>query len=235
VIAIVPHYIAPAGAIDAGRPWWFVSEGEWEGLEMLTQEMRDDYTRRFGSCAVNPKSKAEVESIVTRIMKHRDRYETVSRATQVPWFVVAVIHNMECSGRFDQHLHNGNPLSARTTDVPAGRPLAGEPPFAWEESAIDALRYDGFDVWREWTIAGTLFKLELYNGLGSRNHGVATPYLWGGSQHYTAGKYIRDHVWSQSAVSTQIGAAVLLRRMVDQALIDLPAEVGREAKCEGLH
>ena len=62
----------------------------------------------------------------------------------MPWYVVGLIHTMESSGNFAAHLHNGDPLSARTTHVPAGRPKAGAPPFTWEESATDALTMQGF-------------------------------------------------------------------------------------------
>src|SRR5437870_4838633 len=36
----------------------------------------------------------------------------------------------------------GDPLTPRTTHEPKGRPSAGNPPFAWEDSAADALAFD---------------------------------------------------------------------------------------------
>ena len=45
--------------------------------------------------------------------------------------------------RFDQHLHNGDPLSGRTTHVPPGRPRPASPPFTWEQSAHDAIIRSG--------------------------------------------------------------------------------------------
>ena len=100
-------------------------------------------------------------------------------------------------------------------------------------SAIDALEFDGFDVWTDWSIPGTLYKLELYNGTGYRRHAIATPYLWSGSQFYSAGKFVRDGRFDPRAVSKEIGAAVLLRRMSDQALIEFPAQPP-DPKCVGL-
>lgn len=189
---------------------------------MLTDEMRSEYDRLYGSCVVNPERRADIEVVITRMMKSRERYQTVQLVVGVPWYVIAVIHNMECDGRFNCHLHNGDPLSSRTVQVPEGRPAAGNPPFTWEASAIDALRYEGFDVWRDWSIAGTLFKLEAYNGFGSRKHGIPTPYLWSGSQHYSRGKYVADHKFDPNAVSSEIGAAVLLSRMSFEHLIEFP-------------
>lgn len=215
----------------------------WEGDDVkLTDALRREYEKLFSDCASAPERRAEIEAVITRMMKSRERYERVGGAVGAPWFMVAVIHNMECSGRFDCHLHNGNSLAARTHDEPAGRPVtdpaSGHFPYTWEESAIDALTYQRFHEWKEWTVAGALFKLESYNGFGTRNHGVYTPYLWGGSfadangdgirdarekPIYLGGKYVRDHVWNPAASSKQIGAAVLLRRMTDQHLIDFPA------------
>ncbi len=105
--------------------------------------------------------------------------------------------------------------------VPAGRPKTGQPPFTWEASASDALRYQGFDKWKDWSIPGTLFKLEGYNGFGYRDHhaDVPSPYLWSFSTHYSSGKYVADGKWSQTAVSAQCGVAVLLRRMAEKNLI----------------
>ena len=40
-------------------------------------------------------------------------YAAAVAGMPVPWWFVAVVHCMECSMRFDQHLHNGDPLSGR--------------------------------------------------------------------------------------------------------------------------
>jgi lysozyme family protein len=193
-----------------------------EGEMPLTEERKKEYDEKFASCVVQPTALRESDRVVDWIVAGRDRYERVAAETNTPWYVVGVIHNMECGGKkkpFACHLHNGDPLSARTVQVPKGRPQRGNPPFTWEQSAIDALRYHGFDVWRNWSVAGTLFKLEAYNGPGYRNRGVPSPYLWSGSQHYTSGKYVRDHVFDPNAVSEQIGTAVVLRRMLDRSLL----------------
>jgi lysozyme family protein len=39
----------------------------------------------------------------------------------VPWYVIAVIHNMECGLDFTEHLHNSDPLARRTINDPPGR------------------------------------------------------------------------------------------------------------------
>ena len=120
---------------------------------------------------------------------------------------------MESSMNFKRHLHNGDPLSGRTIRVPAGRPLAGTPPFTWDESASDALILRKINQWKDWTIEGTLYQIEGYNGWGYRLHhpSVLSPYLWSFSNHYIKGKYIADGTWSDTAISNQCGAAVLLK------------------------
>lgn len=159
---------------------------------------------------------ADVEASARRILAGRERYQVVSQLTGVPWYVVGIIHKMECSHfpRFDQHLHNGDPLTRRTRLVPAGRPAAGSPPFTWEESAADALLLKKFDKVERWTIERIAYALELYNGWGYRKFGIPSPYLWSFTTAYTSGKYVADHVWSASAVSTQSGAMALLAMLM---------------------
>lgn len=191
----------------------------------FTAALNDEYQRLFDTCEIRASRMASVEQCVTAINGSRSRYEAVSAMTGgVPWFVIAAIHNMESSLRFDGHLHNGDPLTKRTTHVPEGRPKTGEPPFTWEESAADALAYDGLDRWTDWSLPGTLYKLEGYNGWGYRlyHSHVLSPYLWAGSAHYTSGKYVADGTWSDTAASQQIGAAVILRRMAELGIIAFP-------------
>ncbi|HEV7734395.1 MAG TPA: hypothetical protein VGR62_19635 [Candidatus Binatia bacterium] len=144
----------------------------------------------------------------------------------VPWPFIGVVHSMEASLRFTTHLHNGDSLKARTVQVPKGYPKGGAPPFTWEFSATDALRLKRLDAWSEWTLAGMLYKLEEYNGFGYRQYhpDVLSPYLWGFSNHHTAGKYVADGTWSSTAKTKQCGAAVLLRRMAENGTIRFDAD-----------
>jgi lysozyme family protein/peptidoglycan hydrolase-like protein with peptidoglycan-binding domain len=184
-------------------------------MAALTNKLAKEYGLLYESCLIRPNRKAEVDRIVRRMTANRRRYEKVAKALKMPWYVVSVIHQMEAGMNFSRHLHNGDPLTARTTHVPAGRPKTGTPPFTWEQSATDALAQQRFDRWKDWSIPGILYKLEGYNGWGYRtNHPqVRSPYLWSFSNHYTRGKYVADGRFSPTAVSAQCGAAVLLRRL----------------------
>ena len=180
----------------------------------LTPALTAEYQQLFASCTVRPQHQTAVESLVKQLIRQRQRYIKVEHATQVPWAIIAVIHAMESRQGFDRHLHNGDPLHSRTVQVPANRPLS-TPPFTWETSAIDALHYSGLAQWKNWSIAGALFKLEAYNGWGYRRYHtqVLSPYLWSFSEHYQAGKYAADGRFDANLVSQQCGAAVLLKQL----------------------
>jgi len=154
-----------------------------------------------------------VMDAVRHLEESRDRYARVAEVFQMPWQVVAAIHSLEASGRFDRHLHNGDPLSARTRRVPAGRPLHGSPPFTWEESAQDALAMKKPGEAGPWTVPRTLWFLERYNGLGYRKHhpSVKSPYLWSFTNWYRCGKYVADGRWSSAAISSQVGCVPILK------------------------
>lgn len=196
----------------------------------LSNALRNEYQQLFDSCQVRAAKAADVENLVDKLISNRARYEAVATPLGIPWFFVAVVHNMECSQNFSQHLHNGDPLTARTRQVPANRPKTGNPPFTWEASATDALVLRGMNKWRDWSIPGLLYSLEGYNGWGYRLYhpAVKSPYLWSGSNQYTSGKYVADGTWSNTAVSAQLGCATLLRRLAEKGQLDVslaPAHV----------
>ena len=85
----------------------------------------------------------------------------------------------------------------------------------------------GLDKIEHWTVARALYEFERYNGFGYIKRKVNSPYLWSYSTLYERGKYIADGKWSASAVSSQCGAAVILRCMIDLGLIDDPDSVER--------
>jgi lysozyme family protein len=184
--------------------------------------LREQYEVLFHTCVIRPERAEAVEQIIARLQTHRARYQNLGDALGIPWFFVAVIHSMESSCNFTRHLHNGDPLTSCTVQVPAGRPKTGNPPFTWEESASDALSMKKFGSHTDWSLAGMLYQIERYNGWGYRLHHphVLSPYLWGFSNHYISGKYVKDGTWSDSAVSQQCGAAALLRRLAEQGQIE---------------
>jgi len=180
-----------------------------------------EYWRLYKGCSIEAVHFEETDVIVGRILEAKVRYLVVEDRLGVPWYVVASIHAMESGLDFTKHLHNGDPLSKRTVHVPVGRPVQGDPPFSWEESAVDALKLRRMERVSEWTLPRTLYELESYNGWGYRLYHphVLTPYLWSGTHCYVSGKYTADGRWSDSARSRQIGAAALIRRLAERGEI----------------
>jgi len=185
--------------------------------------LKGKYELLFDSCLIRPERSALVDQAAARVVASRGRYQAVGKKLGTPWYVVGLIHTLEAGGDFTRHLHNGDPLSARTTHWPPGRPKTGSPPFTWEESAVDALTLQSFPAWKDWSVPGVLYKLELYNGTGYLDFHpeVNTPYLWSFTNQYTRGKYVADRKYDANAVSQQCGAAAVLKRLAEDGTVQL--------------
>lgn len=186
--------------------------------------LRGEYEQLWGMMQIRPERLASIRIRAADILQphRRQRYETVQSHTEIPWIVIACLHSLEADLSFRGHLHNGDPLTARTVRVPAGRPRTSSPPFSWEDSAVDALERKRTSEISDWSVPECLFYFERYNGWGYRNGGgrnttpqSRSPYLWSFTTHYERGKFIRDHVFDINAVSRQMGAAALLRVLME--------------------
>lgn len=184
--------------------------------------MQPDFLQLWSSMVIRPEWEMKVKANANAISVHQHIYEAFVQGfnAAMPWQFVGVIHLMEASCSFTCHLHNGDSLNKRTVHEPKGRPLlpplagAGKP-YAWHESARDALHMQGFDKLHLWDITHILSRLEAYNGIGYRRHGIYTPYLWASSNHYLQGKYTSDGKFDIQAVSKQVGAAPILKTLMD--------------------
>ena len=203
-------------------------EGPAMGVQLTTysfEELRDDYTQLFDTCTISDAHRAQVTWYVNKLTDpdYDEKYDTVEDVICIPWYFVGIIHAMEASFNFDAHLHNGDPLDHKTVHVPAGRPPVWLPPSDWPSSAEDALTLEGYANQTDWSLARMLYRFEAYNGFGTRRHGVNTPYLWAFSNHYTKGKYVADGQWDANAVSSQCGAAVMLKALLTSGKIAQPS------------
>jgi lysozyme family protein len=184
--------------------------------------LKEEYGRLYRKLELRPQFAAAANWHVHMMKKSRSRYERVEAQTGVPWYFIAVTHGLEASFNFRAHLHNGDyPLTAKTRQVPAGRPTVWLPPSDWESSAKDAMLILGYTGQKDWSLERTLYRLEAYNGLGYRKLGVPTPYLWSFSNHYERGKFVADGRFSNNAKSQQCGAAVMLKLLDDAGEIKL--------------
>ena len=153
------------------------------------------------------------------------RFMAIQETTKVPWWVGAVIAEREAGGPpkcWGCQLAQGDSLDRVSIHEPAGRgPFfnhADDTPLhnSFYRGALDAL----IDCpphaakWTDWSPGGAFTLLEEYNGLGYASMGVPSAYVWSGSDRYTSGKYVADHVYRASAVDVQEGCAPLVARMM---------------------
>lgn len=167
---------------------------------------------RWASATITRKS--AFGPVAKKLVANKARYQAVEALTGVPWWFIAVVHNRESGADFGGVLHNGEHIlgtGKKTRLVPKGR----GPFTTWEEAAIDALKncapYASKN--KDWSVGGTLTKLEEYNGLGYANKGIPSPYLWAGTDQYVKGKYIADGKFDANAVDKQLGCAGLIMIM----------------------
>lgn len=182
------------------------------------------YEAMFKSMVVRPSVAWGASKVCAdKIVPNKDHYQSVGLKTGVPWWWIACVHHMESGNKFDRHLHNGDPLTERTTHVPSGRPIEGNPPFTWEESAVDALTGNpAVASQKTWKLENALWLFEKFNGLGYEMHGINSPYVWSGCQHYKKGRYVSDGEWDAGSVSEQIGAAVILKELINIGEVVMP-------------
>ncbi len=162
---------------------------------------------------------------VQRLYQNSVNLNTLDNTGSIPWYFIACVHYRESTLNFSRHLHNGDPLTNYTRQVPAKRPQVGHPPpFTFEESAVDALKLRHIDKVSNWALPKMLKQLESYNGAAKAyiTHHVNSPYLWAGSNLYTKGGFPRDHVYSNDYVNKQLGVALLLKEMEQSGVIFIP-------------
>jgi lysozyme family protein len=193
------------------------------------ESLRAEYRRLWDTLKIRSARVSDAQTVAARILKNKSRYEAVAKTARVPWFLIGILHYRESNLSFVKHLHNGDSLKKKTYRVPAGRPLKGDGPFTWEESAIDALGMKKLGKIGFWPIERIAYECERYNGWGYRwNEAGLAPYLWGGTEHYSKGKYVKDGVLDRNHVDTQLGTMTILAELVDlDDTIDLsPATPG---------
>jgi lysozyme family protein len=230
LVALQDATADPAEGESIGRMLSLYNSGVLEprsdgGVELESNltfsDLEEKYKALYATCTIRPERAGEVAWHRKKLVQYRPRYEAVQAKTGVPWWFVGVVHALEASFSFFGHLHNGDPLTARTVQVPRNRPEHWNPPNDWESSALDSLAYEGLVGLTDWNVARALHRWENYNGFGYYAKGINSPYLWSFSNHYTKGKFVADHKFNPDAVSKQCGAAVMLKALELAGLVDL--------------
>jgi lysozyme family protein len=192
------------------------------------EDIANEYRMLFAAAKPTPARQTEIDTEVSKILAGRHRYETVEKATGVPWYLVGIIHSRLVNDTFETHFHTSDPLTAHTVSEPRRRPETGTPPFTWEESAIDAMQYYGLTAQKDWSLPRHLYRLEMYfeNHRSRMEFGLRSPYLWGGSNQYVSGTYLGRSpsfgVKVTDSATVILGAAVLLKGLAEKGAIKLP-------------
>ena len=211
---------APSGTIETPTP---INSSNYAVIA-------DEYVRFFLGAEVRISHADKVDAMMRKAADNRSRYEEATADLGVPWWFVAGLHQMESTFNFGTHLHNGDPLRSRTVRVPQRRPPSGSPPFTWEESAADALKFQKLDGLSDWTLPRALWRWERYNGFGYRSRFIPTPYLWSFSSIYLKGKFTSDGRFDGNAGSSQCGAAVLLKALMEAGHVSLATDMIAESE-----
>ena len=180
----------------------------------------------FDTCVIAEEKYSEIDNQVRQILKGKDRYHAVSSQHNIPWYVTGIMHSTICDCNFKTHLHNGDLLNGRTTNIPVGYPKKGRPPFTWEQAAEDVFLYYHLHKWNDWSIPGMLYNLEIIGPNGLPDNEIRVSKLWCYSNHFGTGT---------TDETAKCGAAILLRRMAEKQL--MPVEInylGRLAEIKKL-
>lgn len=178
------------------------------------------YGHNLGMAQLNLDAhKAQIlKNACDKIIENRNtEFAPVERITNVPWYMVGALHCRESDLSFTAYLGNGDALTEKTKNVPAGR----GPFTSWLAGAVDALEYDGLAGRTSWTIPLVLQLAEKFNGLGYLKHHPYTlsPYLWSFTNLYTHGKYSSDGHFDNNLVDQQPGVAAIILELRNRGLI----------------
>lgn len=141
----------------------------------------------------------ELDAFFQKWEKNKDIYESLEEETSVPAELIAAIHYRESSNDFTKSIRNGE-----------GNMTFDE----WYQDAVDTMN-TYVDYCPEIEI-GNLYTYydfaEHYNGLGYRNAGKVSPYIWAGTDKCDTGLYTSDGKF-ENIPDKRIGVAVILNEL----------------------
>lgn len=187
--------------------------------------LKAKYAALFEKAQILPARLNEVNKVAARLTAPdaKARYQVISQTTEVPWFVIAVIHEREASADFTKQLGQGDPLGQVSRHVPRGRgpwfDHPNDPPGqdAFYRAAVDALTNcpPKLAGWTDWTAGGACVATLLYNGTGYDDyHHENSPYEAGATDQEQRGKYVGDGQFDPGAWDPQIGCIAMFKAMM---------------------
>jgi lysozyme family protein len=188
----------------AKAPTWAATKNGYNNLWHKSDNVRDD----------------AIANQVGRIMVNKHLYQKVQAATGVPWPLISALHSRESNLSFLGILHSGERIIGTGRKSTKLVPKGVGPFDTWHASAVHAMQLKALHLIKSWPAARMLYEAEQYNGWGYTWRGINSPYLWAGTTLEQPGKFIKDHVFSSTAIDKQLGVAAILRGIAD---VDLDA------------
>ena len=184
--------------------------------------LKPEYTHLLAAMQVRPECQKLVDEVAVKLDGYKTRYQPVTNADGVPVVFIGPSFEREASSNFNLNPAQGWPLHSISKWIPHNGPFPN-----WQAAAIAAYRLNGLDKVgaANWTWELICYYGELFNGFGYRDfHHMHSPYLWGGTNIQTVGKYTADGKFDTNHMDEQLGIIPLARRMVDiDPTLALPA------------
>jgi lysozyme family protein len=175
--------------------------------------LKPEYSQLLSVMTVRPECRQAVDRTATKLLGFRSRYEQVTKADGVPVVFIAASFEREASSDFSRNPAQGWPLNSFSREIPHNGPFR-----TWFDAAIAAYHLNGLDKIgaNNWSWELICFYGEMFNGFGYRDvHRMHTPYLWGGTNIQTVGKYVEDKQFDPDHMDQQLGIVPIARRMIE--------------------
>jgi len=176
-------------------------------------KLKPEYTALLAAMVVRPDHVHLVDEVAKKLLASKARYLEVTAVDGVPAIYIGPSFEREADNDFTKNPAQGWPLHSRSQIIPHNGPFPD-----WKSAAIAAYNLNGLDKVGagNWTWELICYYGELFNGFGYRDyHHMHSPYLWGGTNIQTVGKYTSDGKFDASHMDTQLGIIPLARRMVE--------------------
>lgn len=176
--------------------------------------LKAEYSSLMAHMVVRPECKQHVDETAVKLIQNRPRYQPVTDLNGVPVIFIATSFEREASSDFNLSPAQGDPWRRMSHDVPRNRG-----PFrSWQDAALDAYHINGLDKVgaTNWTWELFCYYGETFNGWGYRDyHRMHSPYLWGGTNIQSVGKYDSDGKFNPEHMDPQLGIIPVAKRMVE--------------------
>lgn len=175
--------------------------------------LRPEYSQLLSAMVIRPECREAVDRTAVRLIGFKTRFEAVTAKNGVPAVFIASSCEREDGCDFTKNPAQGAPLTRISPIIPHNGPFR-----TWLDAAIAAYHLNGLDQVgaNNWTWELICFYGEIFNGFGYRDvHHMHTPYLWGGTNIQTIGKYMVDGKFDPLHMDEQLGMIPVARRMAE--------------------